>query len=63
MQAQLKQEEVALSQYTATEIVHPEVIYPLLNSQVNKQQVQIKKMDDAELDQFIRETAALGDCV
>jgi hypothetical protein len=63
MQAQLKQEEVALSQYAVIEVVNPEVLHPLINQQAINHQEPIKKMDDIELDQFIRGISALCDCV
>jgi hypothetical protein len=61
MQAQL--EEVALSQHAVIEVVNPEVLHPLINQQVINHQEPIKKMDDVELDQFIRGISALCDCV
>ncbi len=63
MQAQLKQEEVALSQYAVAGVISPEVILPFINQQVVNHQEPIKKMDDVDLDQFIRGISAFCDCV
>lgn len=63
MQAQLKQNEVALLPYAATEIADSEMIPPLISQQMINHQAPIKKMDDVELDLFIKGISALCDCV